>query len=56
MTFDPVRTTQTVSVAILDDDVSDGIKEFFLQVLPLNTQLPSPLTESTVRIFDNESK
>ena len=56
LTFDPVRTTQTVSVAVLDDDVSDGIKEFFLQVLPLNTQLPSPLAESTVRIFDNESK
>ena len=55
LTFDSVRRTQTVNVVILDDDVSDGIKEFFLQVLPVDTQLPSPLAESTVRILDNES-
>ena len=55
LTFDSVRRTQTVNVVILDDDVSDGIKEFFLQVLPIDTQLPSPLAESTVRILDNES-
>ena len=56
LTFDQVRRTQTVSVVILDDDVSDGVKEFSLQVLPVDTQLRSPLAESTVRIFDNESK
>ena len=56
LTFDQVRRTQTVNVVILDDDVSDGVKEFSLQVLPVDMQLRSPLAESTVQILDNESK
>ena len=58
LTFTPTLASNQIQVALSEDLDSEGIEEFFLQVVLVDEQLglPGLVVEARVFIFDNESK
>lgn len=56
LTFTPDVTMVTQTVFLLDDEISEGLESFELQLVLVNEALGDPgiLETATVQVFDNE--
>ncbi len=57
LTFGPGVTTATRTVFLLDDQISEGLEDFEVQVVLVDQELGDPgvVVSATVLVFDNES-
>ncbi len=57
LTFRPGVTTATRTVFLLDDQISEGLENFEVQVVLVDQELGDPgvVVSATVLVFDNES-
>ncbi len=56
LTFGPGVTTANRTIMLLDDEISEGLENFEVQVVLVNEELGDPgvIVSARVLVFDNE--